>query len=49
MKLEGREIALFCKFWSVGQPVWIANVYNVSGAYSFAREENKLSVQMLLV
>jgi len=29
MKLEGREIALFCKFWFVGKPVRFANECNV--------------------
>jgi len=37
MKLEGREIALFCKLWSVDEPVWFANVCNVRGLPQLSR------------
>jgi hypothetical protein len=35
MKLEGKEIALFCKFLSGGEPVRFANVCNVRGVFLF--------------
>jgi len=53
MELEGREIALFCKFWFVCWQVQSANVCNVRGLPQLplrakARWQNKIFIEALI-
>jgi len=54
MKVEGREIALFCKFWFAGEPVWFANVCNVRGFPKLFRRaeaggQNKIFIEAVIL